>query len=114
VRAGEIYFADLPDPVGHEQGGSRPVLVISSDAWLRSNPPVVHVMAIGRTRRGSPTHIEIEADEHNGLDETSYVRCEDLTAISPHRLVTHLGFASMVVTAQVQHVLTRVINPNGS
>ena len=36
IRRGEIWWADLPDPRGSEPGFRRPILVISSDAFNRS------------------------------------------------------------------------------
>jgi len=60
VRRGEIYLADLGSPVGHEQSLTRPVLVLSAQPWLDSLPPVVTVVPLTRTRRESPTHVEVE------------------------------------------------------
>lgn len=91
MNQGDIYLAELPAPVGHEQGGTRPVVILSSQAWLGTNPPVVHVAPLTTTMRKSPVRIEVEPDAHNGLDETSWVRCEDVAAISPNRLVHQLG-----------------------
>lgn len=35
VRTGEIWLAHLDPTVGHEQGGRRPVVVVSSDGCER-------------------------------------------------------------------------------
>lgn len=43
MRRGEIYFIDLEPIIGREQGGRRPVLVISSDR-VNSKPLVVTVV----------------------------------------------------------------------
>jgi len=36
IRRGEIWWADLPAPVGSEPGYRRPLLVIQTDAFNRS------------------------------------------------------------------------------
>ena len=43
MRRGEIYFAPLDPVVGREQGGRRPVLVVSSDS-INAAPLVVTVI----------------------------------------------------------------------
>ncbi len=35
VRYGDVWFADLGIPVGSEQGGKRPVLIVSNDKYNR-------------------------------------------------------------------------------
>ena len=43
VQRGEIYFANLDPTQGHEQAGTRPVLVLSIDA-INSRPLTVTVV----------------------------------------------------------------------
>ena len=38
IKRGDIYYADLNPVVGSEQGGTRPVLVISNDIGNRHSP----------------------------------------------------------------------------
>jgi mRNA interferase MazF len=108
VRRGEIYLADLCSPVGHEQSPTRPVLVLSAQLWLDSLPPVVTVVPLTRTRRESPTHVEVEPGE-SGLRETRYIRCEDVRAISPLRLRRRFGHADDDVVLRVEAVLRRLL-----
>lgn len=49
-RRGEVYFANLDPVEGSEQGGDRPVVVVSLDSANRGLPVVV-VAAITRTIR---------------------------------------------------------------
>ena len=105
---GEIYLADLGEPMGHEQAAKRPVLVISADPWLASNPPVVTVVPITRTHRHSPVHVEIESGS-SGLQATSYAKCEDIRAVSPKRLSRHYGHVDDVVLAKVGLILQRLL-----
>ena len=108
MRRGEIYLADLGDPVGHEQALVRPVLLLSAQPWLDSRPPVVTIVPLTRTRRDAPTHIEVEPGA-SGLAATSYVKCEDLRAVSPERLGRRFGMLEDVALLQVETITRRLL-----
>jgi mRNA interferase MazF len=90
ARRGEVWLIDFGEPVGSEQAGRRPGVVVSADRLNESPAGVVIVVPCTTTQRNLPSHIEIEPGE-SGLNETSYAKCEDVKAISEHRLVTRLG-----------------------
>lgn len=100
ARRGEIWLIDLGEPIGHEQGWIRPALVVSSDHWNK-HASTVTVLPITRTQHGFPTRVEIEAHPANGLDATSYARCEDIRSISERRLVHRTGAVDQVVMSSV-------------
>jgi mRNA interferase MazF len=108
VNRGDIYLASLGEPIGHEQAGDRPVLVVSASAWLNTSPPVVAVVPLTRTYRQRSTHIEIEAGK-SGLAATSYAKCEDIRAISPQRLRRKLGEADALVMVRIDTLLRRLL-----
>lgn len=109
MRRGEIWLADLGEPVGHEQGLRRPVLILSAQLWLDSGPPVVIVVPFTRTRSGRPSHVEVEAGP-SGLKETSYAKCEDVRSISPLRLTHRFGHADTVALTSVERTLRRLLD----
>ncbi len=92
-RRGEVWLVDFGDPLGREQSGSRPAVVISSDLLNDSRAGVVIVVPITTAYRGLPSHIEIDRDG-SGLDEISYAKCEDVKSISEKRLIGRLGATS--------------------
>ncbi|MFT4221161.1 MAG: type II toxin-antitoxin system PemK/MazF family toxin [Microbacterium sp.] len=108
VRRGEIYFADLGEPVGHEQAMRRPVVLVSADPWLESDPPVIAVVPVTRTARGRSTHVEIEPGD-SGLRATSYAKCEDIRSISPLRLGHRFGEVDEVTMARIDLILRRIL-----
>lgn len=108
MRRGEIYLADLGDPVGHEQAFVRPVVVMSAQPWLDSNPPVVHVLPLTRTRRESATVVEVEPGR-SGLSATSYAKCEDLRAVSVERLEKRFGQIDDVAMARAETIVRRLL-----
>jgi mRNA interferase MazF len=92
---GEVYQADLEPIAGSEQGGKRPVLIVSRNA-INANAPIVIVVPItGREnkRRLYPTHVELAAGE-GGLSKDSVALCEQVRAISKTRLTKRIGQVS--------------------
>ncbi|MGQ0826705.1 MAG: type II toxin-antitoxin system PemK/MazF family toxin [Actinomycetota bacterium] len=90
ARRGEIWLVDFGDPVGTEQAGRRPAVVVSADRLNESRAGVVIVVPCTTRPRGLPSHIELEPDT-SGLDEISYAKCEDVKSVSDHRLIARLG-----------------------
>lgn len=41
IKRGDIYYANLNPVIGSEQGGTRPVLIISNDVGNKHSPMVV-------------------------------------------------------------------------
>lgn len=92
-RRGEIWLVDFGEPVGREQAGRRPAVVVSADPLNQGPAGVVVVVPITTAHRGLPSHVEIEPGE-TGLDQISYAKCEDVKSISDQRLGGRLGAAS--------------------
>jgi mRNA interferase MazF len=103
---GEIYFANLDPTAGSEQGGMRPVLIVSRDA-LNHNAPIVIVAPLTRRenkRRLYPTHLELRATE-TGMSKDSVVLCEQVRAISKTRLTKRVGVVSATNMLRVSDTL---------
>lgn len=103
-RRGEVWLVDFGDPIGREQAGRRPAVVISSDSLNDSRAGVVIMVPITTTHRDLPSHIEIDSAS-SGLDEVSYAKCEDVKSISERRLVGRLGAVSDEATFQIGRAL---------
>lgn len=108
-RRGEVWLVDFGDPVGREQAGRRPALVVSADPLNEGPAGLVIVVPITTARRGLPSHVEIEPSDA-GLDEVSYAKCEDVKSISTRRLVARLGAAGPEVMFNVGRVLTYLLD----
>ena len=78
--------------MGHEQAYRRSAVIMSSDRLNGSRAELVMIVPLTRTRRGLPTHVEIEPGD-SGFAESSYAKTEDVKSISTHRLVRRLGRA---------------------
>ena len=89
-RRSEVWLVDFGDPIGREQSGRRPAVVVSADSLNESRAGVVVVLPITTTYRGLPSHVEIDQGG-SGLDEVSYAKCEDVKSVSEQRLISRLG-----------------------
>jgi mRNA interferase MazF len=90
VRRGEVWWADLPAPLGR-----RPVLLLSRDAAYRVRTSVT-VGLITRTIRSIP--VEVPLGKENGMPARCVVNLDDvltiprsclkerLTALSPQKM----------------------------
>jgi mRNA interferase MazF len=82
---GEIWNASLDPTRGHEQAGSRPVLILSNDVYNGGPADLVMVAPLTRTDRGIPLHVPVDPPE-GGLTARSFVLCDHARAISKERL----------------------------
>jgi len=70
------------DPiVGHEQGGFRPGLVLSNDAFNTTPHGLCLVAPFTGTGRGVPSHVPVPASE-GGLTKPSVIMCEQMRSMS--------------------------------
>ena len=61
IKRGDIYYAELNPVIGSEQGGTRPVLIISNDIGNRHSPTVIVAAITSRVHSKAklPTHTAI-------------------------------------------------------
>lgn len=82
MRRGEVWWADLPDPVGSGPGMKRPVLVIQSNPFNESRIATV-IVAIITSNLGladSPGNVRIGKTD-SGLPKPSVVNVSQLLTI---------------------------------
>jgi len=78
-EAGEVYWIDHGDPVGREQGGRRPNIVLTPRAYNERSSVVV-TCPITRRRHDWPFQVEISAVG----PITGYALVDQLWVIDPH------------------------------
>jgi mRNA interferase MazF len=93
ARRGEIWLVDFGEPIGREQSGRRPAVVVSADGLNASPAGVVIVVPCTTASRALPSHVEL-APASSGLDELSHAKCEDVKSVSEQRLIARLGVAN--------------------
>jgi mRNA interferase MazF len=108
-KAGEIWDVRLDPVVRPEQGGVRPVLVISTDWFNETDNFLVIVVPITGTDRGIDYQIRIEGRQ-GGLTKNSVIMCEQPRAISVMRLIRKRGEVTRALFEEAQRMVGRMIN----
>ena len=102
-RKDEVWLVDFGDPIGREQAGRRPAVIVSVNSLNESQAGVVIVAPITRSRRNLPSHVELEPG--SGLTEVSYAKCEDVKSVSEYRLITRIGSIAEQSSFQITRIL---------
>lgn len=90
IKRGDIYYAELNPVIGSEQGGNRPVLIISNDIGNKHSPTVIIAAITSKqTKSKLPTHFYLSDIE--GLPADSIVLLEQIRTIDKKRLREYLG-----------------------
>ncbi|MBA2596295.1 MAG: type II toxin-antitoxin system PemK/MazF family toxin [Chloroflexia bacterium] len=89
-RFGEVWQAELDPAVGHEQAGTRPVIIVSTDGFNQNSSRLVFVAPVTRRDRRNPLHVPISASQ-SGLRYSSLALCDAVRSISTDRLRFWIG-----------------------
>jgi len=108
VLQSEIWMADLEPVQGSEQGGKRPVLVVSGNSMNESLPVVIVCMLSGKVK-GFPCCPVISPTKSNGLKSTSEVLVFQIRTISKQRLNKKIGLIKQTEFAQILQGLHEVL-----
>ena len=87
---GEVYYADLDPVIGHEQGGTRPVLVIQNDTGNYHSPTIIVIAVTRKTfkKPSQPTHVVL--DDAEGLTPSLFMS-EVIRTIDKRRVRGYVG-----------------------
>ena len=112
IKRGDIYYAELNPVIGSEQGGTRPVLIISNDIGNRHSPTVIVAAITSRvhTKAKLPTHTAIR--DFEGLNKDSIILLEQIRTIDKKRLQEYIGMLSESEMARVDKSLAISVSLN--
>jgi mRNA interferase MazF len=104
VTSGDVVLCDLNPVAGREQGGIRPVVVVSHHRYAVI-PGLFLAVPLTSRNRDLDHHIEITAESHTGLKQVSYAMTEQVRAMSDQRAGRRLGSVrSATLTAISRYV----------
>ncbi len=110
IRRGDIWFADLGEPMGSNPGYERPVLIVQDDHFNDSG--IATVVVIGMTSNTSlamhPGNLFLKSSD-SGLPKDSVVNISQIVAIDKDQLVRHVGSLSSLDMDQVDYGLGLVL-----
>jgi mRNA interferase MazF len=104
LTSGDVLLCDLSPVAGREQGGVRPVIVVSHHRYS-AIPGLFLAVPLTTRNRGLDHHIEIPADDETGLKQVSYAMTEQIRALSHQRAGRQLGRASSETLTAISRYL---------
>lgn len=90
MTGGDVLLCDLNPVTGREQGGRRPVVVVSHPRYAVI-PGLFLAVPLTTRDRGLTHHVKVPADTATGLERTSYAMTEQVRALSGQRAGRQLG-----------------------
>jgi len=107
ILRGEIRWADLNPVRGHEQGGTRPVLVISHDVFNERSGTVIAMAITGKPQKaGYPLTFKLKSGK---LPKRSWVKISQIRTLSVDRIGECLGRVSPQELAKIVDGLNQLI-----
>ena len=97
---GEVWSVSLDPTQGHEQSGTRPCLVISTNKFNHGAAGLVVVVPITSRDKRIPSHVRIPKGEA-ALTEESFAKCEEVRCVSKERLSKRWGLVQPVTMSEV-------------
>jgi mRNA interferase MazF len=89
ILRGDIVWADLNPVRGHEQGGWRPVVVLSEDVFNARSGTVIAMAITGQPQRAAfPLTLELSSVK---LTKRSWVKISQIRTLSVKRIGKRIG-----------------------
>lgn len=107
-KVGEVWDVDFSPQIGHEQGGTRPALVISNERFNNLRHQLRFVAPFTGTNRGVPSHVSVEPPA-GGLTKPSVIMCEQAKSQSLLRFRRKRGDMDAETVEAVQEMVRRLL-----
>ena len=90
VKRWQVVYCDMSPVVGSEQGGLRPVVILSNDIGNRHAPIFIGAVVTSKIgKKRLPTQVII--DTSCGLSVDSMVECEQIKTLDKRRIKGFIG-----------------------
>jgi mRNA interferase MazF len=107
ILRGEIRWADLNPVKGHEQGGRRPVVIISQDVFNQRSGTVIALAVTSQPQRADfPLTLELESSK---LPKRSWVKISQIRTLSVERIGEALDSVSPEQMEQLIEGLNEIV-----
>ncbi|MEC4892092.1 MAG: type II toxin-antitoxin system PemK/MazF family toxin [Oscillatoria sp. PMC 1051.18] len=107
---GEIWWANLPNPVGSEPGYRRPVLIIQDDIFNQSSLNTIIVVVItSNTRLAEAPGNVFLPHEASGLPKDSVVNVSQILTIDKTFLTDRVGVLPEDLQGEVDEGLRAIL-----
>lgn len=92
LARGDVWWADLPEPLGSEPGYRRPLLIVQNDAFNRSRLRTTIAVTLTSSLRlvGAPGNVLVPA-EASGLPRDSVANVSQIVSVDRGALTERAG-----------------------
>lgn len=94
IRTGDVVLCDLPNNIGHQQGGTRYGVVVSNNIGNKLSPTVEILPSTTKRTGSQPTHAFFRAGEISGVPYDTTFEAESKWTINKFQIlkvVSHLS-----------------------
>ena len=110
IQRGEIWWATLPEPIGSEPGYRRPVIIIQSNAFNRSQiTTVVAVIVTSNTRLAQAPGNVLLPKRATGLSQESVANVSQVITVDKQFLTERIGKLPTNLVEQIEAGLRLVL-----
>ncbi|MFC4782781.1 type II toxin-antitoxin system PemK/MazF family toxin [Eubacterium multiforme] len=88
MKRGDIFYADLGNQDGSEQGGIRPVVIIQNDVGNRYSPTVIVASITSQKKNLLPVHVNLY---NYDLDKESTILLEQIRTLDKRKIKERIG-----------------------
>jgi len=108
ILRGDIHWADLNPVIGSEQGGLRPVLILSHNIFNDRSGTVIAVAITSQPQRaGYPLTLELSSAE---LPKKSWAKISQIRTLSTKRIGKKIASASAEEITSIIDGLNEIID----
>jgi len=110
IQRGEIWWATLPEPIGSEPGYRRPVIIIQSNVFNRSQiATVVAVIVTSNTRLAQAPGNVLLPKRATGLSQESVANVSQVITVDKQFLTERIGKLPTNLVEQIEAGLRLVL-----
>lgn len=102
INRGDILLVDLGSPVGSEQGGKRPFVVMSNNTGNKKGKTITGIPITKQEKPNMPTHVAVP---EGLLTETSVVLAEQIRTVSITRIMRKMTRVDASFMAKIENAL---------
>ena len=101
IKRGDIFIANLEPIKGHEQGGTRPVLIIQNNIHNQHSPVIIIAAITSKIfDKEYPTNVFLSKEE-SGLDKDSTILLNQIRTIDKRRILRKISSVNEFIINKV-------------
>jgi len=100
---GKVYYANLSPVIGSEQGGTRPVIIVSNEIVNKISPFVTIVPVSSNSKTKLPTHVSIGFSLNEDIE--SFAIVEHIRTVDRSRLLELVASLDEDTITKIDHAI---------